>query len=333
MRLGKNPAKNAPSLPGYGRHRLIVPVYFPPDDPYYTQAVPVLRLCLTSLRETTQERASLTVISNGCADVVVAELQQRQAEGSIDQLILNSCNRGRVDALLAAARGAFEDLITVTDCDVLFKHGWLEATEAILERFPECGVVTPHPLPNLAWYHTSATVLGALVRSELGTDRVVPSTDLDRFARSVGNATLFTDAHRSRQLIVKRGDTIACVGASHFVATFRREVIRALPHAPQLLALGHPGRDGQWLDAPVDRAGFWRLATPRAFVHHMGNTLEQWMVDEADGNGAGGDSSTYRIIPAPRRAWVSRLPWSARTKAAGVVRRLSEGVSMWASRR
>ena len=42
-------------------------------------------------------------------------------------------------------RGSFEKLITISDCDVLFKRGWLEAVEDTFHSFPESGFVSPMP--------------------------------------------------------------------------------------------------------------------------------------------------------------------------------------------
>ena len=37
--------------------------------------------------------------------------------------------------------------------------------------------------------------------------------------------------------------------------------------------------EGQFLDIPVVKKGFWRLSTADNYAYHMGNVLEDWMFD------------------------------------------------------
>ena len=310
MRTGINAEKASPTLERFGRHRVIVPVYIPSTDGYFSQSRAVLRLCLESLRRTTADRASVSVVSNGSAEAVNDELRARFDEGWIDQLVLNRRNWGKIDAVASVLRGSFEPLVTVSDADVLFRPGWLDAIEDLFARFPECGSASPAPLPFALWHYTSATILGGIVRGELAFRKVVPDDDLDRFARSIGRPDVFDPEVRDAQLIVGRAGSYACVGCGHFVCTLRREVVAAMPSGPSLRALG--GRaDERWLDIPADRAGLWRLSTTRAYAWHMGNTPEPWMFEELERcteRPAGADGE---IAPA-RRPWTSLVPWRVR---------------------
>ena len=112
---------------------------------------------------------------------VLAFLRGYYDQGWIDQLLINRENRGRIDAVVSAAKGAFEPIITLSDSDVLFKAGWLDAIETVLATFPECGMASIVPHPGTAWHHTSATVLGAFLNGELSVGKVVSDEDIDRF--------------------------------------------------------------------------------------------------------------------------------------------------------
>jgi hypothetical protein len=312
MRNGTNIEKTSPDLAPFGRHRVVLPVYIPSDEGYFSQSRQVLRLCLESLRRTTSGRVSVSIVSNGSIPSVNDELREHYESGWIDQLLINRRNWGRVDAVAAVIRGTFEPLITVSDADVFFRTGWLDAIEDLFTRFPECGSASPVPLPEALWHYTSATILGGIVRRELSFRKIVPDDDLDRFARSIGRPDMYGPDSRAAQLVVQRGGAYACVGCGHFVCTIRREVVESMPREPSLRALG--GRASErWLDIPPDRAGFWRLSTTRAYAWHMGNTPEPWMHDELaalpEPPAAVGELAP---ISPPRLRWTSRLPWRAR---------------------
>ncbi len=322
MREGMNEIIKQDNLSGYLRHRIIVPVYIPHFDGYFKASLEILKMCLESLRMTTKGKANITLVSNGSAPEVVEELKRFYDEGWFDQLLLNTVNRGRIDAVVPVARGAFEPFITISDCDVLFSPGWLEATEKLFQDFPECGFASPVPNPTFAWYYTSATILGGVARREIAFEKVVPDTDLDRFAHSIGRPDLFQPEHRNSQMILRRGNAEACVGCGHFVFTIRREVADAYPKDPCLKGLlsGSP----QIHDAPAEKLGFWRLATTRAYAYHLGNVPEPWMYEELEHYRANIHESTA-VIPgealAARRHWTSKVPLSQRQFLARIVKK------------
>ena len=327
MRTGKNFALGMTALPPFGQHRVILPVFIPTLDGYFERSLDVLHLCLESLRLSTKGKASVTVISNGSAPAVEGYLTTLYGAGWIDQLTINRRNWGKVDAVMAAARGTFEELITITDCDVLFMPGWLEAVEEMFRQFPECGVVAPAPNPHLAAYYASATILAALVKRELRYDKVVADIDLDRFAASIGNAAYFSSREREKQMVVQRKSSVACVGCGHFVFTMRRAVLAAVPREASCEALGTPSRSfshERWLDRPADFLGLWRLATTRAFAYHMGNVPEAWMFraleTAAQESNVSGDIRVE--LPAVKQGWPSRVPLRLRRRLVSDLRRL-----------
>lgn len=322
MRDGLNPGKVYPQLPQFKQHRVIVPVYIPESSGYFADSLAILRLSLESLWLSAGERISITVIANNCSREVLDDLAAMAGAGRIDQLVVNSVNRGKVDAVTAAARASFEELITITDADVLFRPGWTEAVTDILTRFPECGFVSPAPNPALAFSYTSATVLGSLCRGELQLAKAVSDDDLDRFAHSVGRSDWFTPEDRSKQLVVRRGEVAACVGGGHFVFTLRRELVAHIPPAASLQAL-KVGAERFWLDEPPDRHGYWKLATPIAYAYHMGNVLEPWMPDLlAQDRGRTPPGLSAAVLPPLRRHWSAWLPFYLRPRLTDRLRPL-----------
>ncbi len=279
MRFGANPVKDNPNLSGYGRHRVIMPVYIPNEEGYFKQALEVLRLSLDSLELTGAGQIKLTVIVNAATAAVEQELVARCKRGTIDQLLFNQVNRGKIDAVLAAARGAYEELVTISDCDILFKSGWSEAVESVFMNFPECASVSPLPSPGLCWYETSSTVTGAWLGRCLGYGKVISDEDINRFSLSVSDsADRFSKEEQNTQIYVDRNGTKAVIGCTHCVATYRRQLIFMLPFFP--LLKGISGDSVKVLDETPDQLGYWRLSTAQAFAYHMGNVPESWMDDE-----------------------------------------------------
>ncbi len=278
MRTGINPGKIDFTLEAFRRHRVVMPVHIPSAEGYFQHAMEILKLSLDSLILTTRGRVGITVISNGSTADEMALLRSYFDDGSIDQLIVNDRTWGKINTVVAATHARFEELVTVTDADVLFLPGWLDEVEATFHHFPEAGFVTPVPNPSLSFAHTSSTILSALLNRELTFERVVPEGDLDHFARSIGRPGYFLARHRRAQMVVKRNGISACVGGGHFVFTLRREVIRYLPHLPAMTAMG--AQMSSRIDEPPDEIGVWRLSTTRAFARHMGNVPEPWMYDE-----------------------------------------------------
>jgi hypothetical protein len=288
-----------------------VPIYVPALSGYFEHALEVLELCLDSLRHTASGRASITLIANQCAPEVLRRLEEHRAEGWLDQLVINRTNRGKVDSVVSAVRGSFEELITLSDSDFLFAPGWLEAVEQIFARFPECGAASPFPRPHLAFGYTSATLWGAWLKGELAREKVVDDADLSRFEASIQNAGFFKPEVRSRQLVVKRRGLTVCVGCDHSLFTMHRRVVAGIPPEPALRALGMVQR---WLDEPPDRLGFWRLSSARAYAYHMGNSTEEWMYTALERSREAPESvdlgrSLVAGSLAPRRACRTPLPF------------------------
>jgi hypothetical protein len=318
MRKGHNPAKDNPHLNPYPRHRVIIPVYIPYLRDYFEHSLEVVRLCLASLQATITSQVAITIISNGSASSVTEYLQQEYETGWIDQLLLNRLNRGKIDAVISAARGAFADIITIADCDALFRPGWVQAVEEIIAAFPEVGVVAPFPVPGGLWSNTASTVVSGFVRREITMKPVVSPEDFDLVAQGIGQDP--NRKYRKAQAVLTRGDVTACIGAGHFVSSYRKEAIARMPRIPSLKAI-EGGSEHLWLDVSPDRAGFWRLSTPKCYVYHMGNVPEQWKLNEL----LTPRSETTLMNPIssyPRIHWTRYLPYKLRVYISSAMRKL-----------
>jgi hypothetical protein len=279
MRHGVNPQKLNPQLEDYPLHQIIIPVYIPNFEGYFQNSLEVLDLCLQSLQLSIYgHNIGITVISNGSADEAVFSLKSYLDRGWITQLIINEKNRGKIDSIIAAARGSFAKLITFADADVFFKPGWLEATYDIFSTFPECGQVSPFPAPSMI-EQAPSTVLGAVLRRNLKLRGVVTQEDFDQIIGMLGVKKDPNHTYRDAQYIVERGACVACVGCDHFITTVYRDVLRAIPGQPSLKAIVG-NSEFLYIDLPPEKLSMWKLSTPKLLVYHIGNTPEDWMRDD-----------------------------------------------------
>lgn len=320
MRIGTNPGKFISTLHSYPMHRVIIPVYIPKIDGYFSNLISVVRICLRTLNSSDNSNTAITVISNGCCDTALSALLDMRACGWIDQLIVNERNRGKVDSVLSVARGCFEEFVTISDADVYFYDHWFDDVLEIFQAFEYCGVVCPFPTPNLAFRNTSSTLLHGVLTGKARYKDLVNKEELQRFAESVGTPDLFSRSIQGPQLTLQSGDTFALVGAGHFIATYRRGVIRCLPDVPSLSALSSEA-DEQYLEVPVDQAGYLRLSCPRAGVFHIGNQVEPWMEGEWVEGGNKKQVGILQELPSVKKSLSSFVPYGFRKFLARILRK------------
>jgi Glycosyl transferase family 2 len=321
MRIGSNPTKENNKLDAKYYHRIIMPVYVPNLDGYFSRSLEILKMALDSLLHTIHDRTAITVIDNACCEEVRQLLGEYHAKGLIDQLIVNKDNNGKIDPLLSAARGTYEPLITITDNDVLFLPGWITEVEKSIEAFPEIGLVSPCPVPVMWHYYTSTVLLSNILRIKSGP--LLRKEELMNFPISVGRLDMYNKRPNllEKQNYLERKGVKVVVGAGHFVATLRREVFDYAPRVPSLKKIVG-GSERNYIDVPVDRGCFFRVGTSRILAHHMGNIPEQWMLDEFEKIKNEDTPPAYfkDRVPSARRKWVlSWIPSKVRMKVTHIL--------------
>ena len=281
MRKGANPAKDVKIEDGQAYHRIIIPVYIPELEGYFEKGLEFTRLCLESVIKTRHEQSRLTVINNGCCEEVSNYIRQLQDKGDIDQVVHHSTNMGKIDPVIAVARTCEEELITISDGDVLFKDGWIQGVEEVFVNFPEAGMVSPVPHGTTFHNYTVNTLFDGFFKRKLRFQSICDPDDMLRFAKSIGALdTMYKKELRLKyQLTVQRNECSAVVGCGHFVSTLRREVFDWAPKSRSRLAYATEA-DKMYIDVPNEKAKLWRLATPTNYAYHMGNYPEDWMYDE-----------------------------------------------------
>jgi hypothetical protein len=283
MRIGSNPEKINKSISIENYHRIVIPVYIPNFEGYFKDAFDIFKLCLESLLLTVHSKSRITIYNNNSHIDVKNYIDQKYNESKyIDQVFHSKENLGKINAILAAAKGNLEPLITISDADVFFKNGWIEAVEKVFLGFPEAGMVSPVPGSKAYKVHTSNNWTYAIFKAKLSFQNVLDKDALINFDRSLGNnKNIYEPIHLQKYLILenKKTKVQAVMGCGHFVATMRREVFDKGTNGPAFIKIDN-GVEGKFIDLPNEEMGFLRLATKDNYAYHLGNSKEDWMYEE-----------------------------------------------------
>lgn len=285
MRKGSNPQKSAKKIDLTFRHRVIIVVYIPENTDYYKGVFDVFKTCLQSLQTTVNESCAITVVNNGSNHTLVDFLNEELKNGGIDSIIHYKTNIGKMDALIGAARTAREELITITDTDILFTTGWQEAVEGIFDNFPKAGSVSPIPVQaNALFYNTNSVLKDVVLKKILYKLEQIP---VNFVAHNKYLESINWGGKKTKDIlwpVITQNNTKAIIGSGHQVMTLKKEVV--LKYIPTYPSLTLVGGDSEYVfgDEPTDKAGLYRLATYHNFAYHMGNTLEPWMTEILEEN-------------------------------------------------
>jgi hypothetical protein len=274
MRVGVNPAKNIDNELKQYSHRIILTVFIPEESGYYVNSFEVLRLCLDSLFATIDLRYSrVTIIDNDSCESVRKYLIGFLNGGKIDRLTLNNDNRGKVEAVLSAILGSSEDFITISDSDIFFKAGWVDATVDIFNGYPKAGVVSPLPLPHLLLYYNVICFNYNFLLGKIRHGKILDEDEYDEFYLDIKfneRKPLDYNFYKDHQFYLMSNGIKSILGAGHAVATYNRKIFAGvtMPKVPVVFA---NKLEREYLDEVSERQGFWRLATASFYAYHMGN--------------------------------------------------------------
>lgn len=278
MRKGFNPKRDKEILDGIFFHQVIIPVYIPNQEGYFTDCFAIFKYCLQSIFKTSHKKTFFTIVNNGSCKEVQLYLDDLFNSNLIHELI-HTTNIGKLNAILKAISGNNFPLVTITDADVFFCDSWQQATYKVFEAFPKTGVVSTTPNSKGIRYYTSNVLLEKLCSKKLQFTKVVNPKAMRSFAESIGTPKLFNEYHLSKYLTISNGNDVAVVGAGHFSATYRGEIFSNLKKRNTIYSLGGTS-ENDILDKPVVEMGLWRLSTQDNFTYHMGNVKENWMEEK-----------------------------------------------------
>ena len=218
----------------------------------------------------------ITIVNNGSCDDVSVYLDQLHSQGQIHELIHTS-NVGKVNAIYKGLTGHSFPLVTISDADVLFLNGWQKATYAIFNAIPQAGAVCTTPISRNIKYLTSNIFFDCFFSKSLRFSDVKDPVAMQQFACSIGKDKFLRKSHLEKYLTVKKNGVRAVVGAGHYVCTYRGAIFSNTCFSFSETSMGKAV--GKNIDQPVVKKNYWRLSTESNFTYHMGNTLENWMLE------------------------------------------------------
>lgn len=279
MRIGSNPQKSERKIKLTTHHRIVIVIYLPNEEGFYKNSFEVFKMCLDSLVSTINSYAAITVVNNGSHKKVIDFLNIYLAEKRIDTLISHTTNIGKIDALIGAARGSREKYITLTDADILFTSGWQEKVEDVFANFSNVGSVSPIPVRTGLLFGTSSVLKQVLLRKiKYLSEPIIENFEAyNRYLQSI-NWDLETENDKKWN-VVEKNKCKANIGSGHQVLTIDRDILfTTIPTNPSLTLVGGTS-ENDYVDFPIDKANKLRLATYHNYAYHMGNKLENWMID------------------------------------------------------
>lgn len=284
MRLGSNPQKKERKIILATHHRIVIVVYIPNEEGFYKDSFDVFKTCLDSLILTINSYAAITVVNNGSHKKIIDFLNLYLEEKKIDTLISHNINIGKIDALIGAARGSREKYITLTDADILFVSGWQEKVEEIFAGFSNVGSVSPIPVRRGLYFGTSSVLKQILLKKIKFKSIAIPENfnAYNRYLESINwDLELRED---NKWTVVENNGCKAIIGSGHQVITIDRDVLfENTPTNPSLTLVGGSS-ENDYIDFPIDKSNKLRLATYHNYAYHMGNRLEDWMLEVHNNN-------------------------------------------------
>ena len=273
MRIGNNPEKNKNLKITYKQHRVIIPVYIPNSkESYFNNLFEVFKVSINSLLNTIdKDQTNITIINNNCKEEVTIFIDSLLKKKEIDKHIKYKDNYGKVYTVLSEVKGVFESIVTIADADVLYFSGWENEVIKIINMYPKVGVVSPLPMPHLAYYNNISLFIDKFLKIKRG--RIVSDESFKLWEEGISNKAF--NKWKKQQLYIEKNSLKACLGAGHFVSTYRNKVLKKCSeYVPEYVFKN--GDENNALDLPIDKLGYYRLSTVKTYVYHLGNTIPSW---------------------------------------------------------
>jgi len=291
-RLGVSPQREKLNPRPARRITLCMITHIPHLAGYYKDRMAITELSLNSMITNASEHREfdITILDQNSCSEWKSRLASWQESGWITNVIFLGHNVGKLEGLRTLFNAVSSEIVGYTDDDVLFFPEWLDKQVEVLQGFPCCGLVTGSPvLTKFKFYPVGQ----ATMRSgdpafstrvgEIGKDYPMRWLEDDCLCRGMTVETYLqiVKDEEIKPLIVKWGDTEAWAVGHHMqLIAKRKTVMEYLPKPTRKFM----GMMREW-DVAMDNAGVIQLATLDRTCRHMGNVMDQSIVNDTIGMG------------------------------------------------
>lgn len=257
-----------PHLAGYHKDRLRI-------------ADLALQSMLTNSRSPTKDLYAFDTLiyDQGSCEEWRSRLYSLQRSGYINTVVFNDNNVGKCHALHKIMGMVDSEYIAYSDDDVLFYKEWLFKQMDLLKSHDKVALVTGWPVISRFHHYNK-------MRENMEKDGVVPYVDriedrwieLDAMGRGLPMANYLEapEAQRSMFKVDITDELTAWAVGHHMQFIGKRKILQeALPKCQMRLM----GRMRE-MDYNLVDAGYWSLATEEPTCRHMGNVMDNTIVDE-----------------------------------------------------
>lgn len=276
MRVGYNPHKDKEHKIEDYLHQIVIPVFIPNLEGYFSQSLQVFEYCLESLWATVHEKTFITIVNNGSCKEVKEYIDTNHKNGKIHEVI-HTVNVGKLNSVLKGLVGHNFPLVTISDSDVLFCSGWQQATSDVFINFPKAGVVGLTPQFKMFENGCGNVIAENLFSKVMQFSKVKNPKALELFYESIGWDTNYNHDYLKYTLAISNNQCEALIGTGHFVATYKKSLF---DEVTSYVGYKMGGNSEGYLDVAPLQKGLWRLCTAENYAYHMGNVPEDWMKDE-----------------------------------------------------
>jgi glycosyltransferase involved in cell wall biosynthesis len=273
MRLGQNPAKYISTVAQPAPVTVTVVNCIPLLNGFHSQSLEVLKTCLSSLRENTDQPFDLMVFDNHSCREVREYLWNAFEQGLIQYLVLSDTNVGKIGAwnfMFGAAQGKF---VGFSDSDIYFRPSWLSESLALFDAFPEVGMVTGRPLRTRMELSSATLEWGRKKNHDMEQGAFIDWETFYEHESSLGHPDeeITRDFQAGNDLRLTQKGCRAYAGAGHFQFLTRKSVLdKIMP-----LESEKPMRGENIIEVAINKLQYLRLCTEKAHVMHMGNTVPE----------------------------------------------------------
>jgi glycosyltransferase involved in cell wall biosynthesis len=319
-RIGQNPAKLGVKAYQPLELGIATITYIPSLEGYFHDSLDILKLMLQSLIRNTVEAFDLLVFDNGSCDEITNELNLLHQKGIIRWLVLSGENIGKTGAQNWIFSAMPNEWICYTDSDVLYRKGWLEASRAIIRHFPSAGMVGAQPcffdvLKGKGQAHGPLLSSDKFKFLSYKPEKAV----VEEYCRGINaNPELAAKYHACRleKIQVDKDGFQAGFGASHMQFLIPSQLAHRILPLPYQSGLSQ--EEDRQLDLRIDQAGALHLSTIKPYVIHMGNVLDDWVLDLTTRAGLDLDRSEWQTSRGQTTTrqrtyglgWLAKHQWS-----------------------